>query len=91
MGRDVQRDCSEIHLLVSLDTGQYKKEACEEEEERRKGGKRYGCEYGYAETLLVRSYHISQTRLRQGDVSDIYGKMSTFCNFGRNFLWSKGA
>ena len=59
MGRDVQRDCSEIHLLVSLDTGQYKKEACEEEE-RRKGGKRYGCEYGYAETLLVRSYHIIQ-------------------------------
>ena len=40
LGRDVQRDCPEIHLLVSLDTGQYKKETCRMDgavEERDKG------------------------------------------------------
>ena len=36
LGRDVQRDCPEIHLLVSLDTGQYKKEACRMDGRRRK-------------------------------------------------------
>ena len=53
LGRDVQRDCPEIHLLVSLDTGQYKKETCRMDGG---GGKRQGCEYCYtadiSETLL---------------------------------------
>ena len=45
LGRDVQRDCSEIHLLVSLDTGQYKKEACQDGEEEERRRKETGCEY----------------------------------------------